>query len=639
MKPVLSLLAAMTFCTFAFGATADAASPVPGNGTFGRLDGIASSDGMVSGGSRSGHTLHIALVARWGMWYPDGPRTMGLPIEAFGEAGRSLQIPGPLVHVPLGTRVVASIHNQLPHDLTIRGLASGSAASQAIITVPRGATRHVAFTLDRAGMFYYYGSDFGEGLASRFASDAELSGAIVVDRPHAPPIDRVFLLSIYAPVIEPTVGPNFLYALETINGRSYPATEHLSYERGQHVRWGIANVSGMTHPMHLHGFYFRVDRPGAYDEVTHAFHPGDAEEISWVADRAGTWMFHCHISDHIVGHAPIADMRAAKASPQFALAKDPEVAVANRFHRADKPMGGMVVAIQVRPRPGDRAPSDATAPRQMTLAVDARDESAPPYPGLTKDTLTLGDGVRQAQSSGNAGPPIVLTRGEPVAIAVTNNTRESTSIHWHGIALQNSYYDGGSGMAMPIGQSAMSPAIASNQTFVARFTPPDAGTFMYHAHMDDGWQLASGIYGALIVLPPHQTFDSGTDHVVMISESYERAGSPYVAFNGLLKPPALTVAAGVPQRLRIAVMTLGGENLVASLSDGSHVLQWTPIAKDGRDLPSALRQERVATQALTIGETRDFRFTPYGTGPLELKVYDLDNGSMLVGTQQIDVRR
>ncbi len=638
MKRFLLLLAAFTLGAVTYGATASAA-PAAAVGTFGRLDDIAFAEGMVSAGSRTGHTLHIALVARWGMWYPDGPGTLGLPVEAFGEAGRPLQIPGPLLHVPLGTRVMATIHNELPHDLTVRGLASASASSQASVTVPRGATRSVAFTLDRAGMSYYYGSDFGEGLALRFASDAELSGAIVVDRPHAPPLDRVFLLSIYAPVIEPTVGPNFLYALETINGRSYPATEHLSYERGQHVHWGIANVSGMTHPMHLHGFYFRTGEPGSYDEVTHAFHPGDAEEIAWVADRPGTWMFHCHISDHIVGHAPIEDMRAAKVSPQFALAKNPEVAVANRFHRVDKPMGGMVIAVQIRPRPGDRAPLYATAPRRMTLSVDARDESAPPYPGLTKDTLILGNGAHQAQSSGNAGPPIVLTRGEPVAIAVTNNTRESTSIHWHGIALQNSYYDGGSGMAMPMGQNAMSPAIASNQTFVARFTPPDAGTFMYHAHMDDGWQLASGIYGTLIVLPPHQTFDPATDHVVMISESYERAGSPYVAFNGLLKPPPLAVAAGVPQRLRIAVMTLSGENLVASLSDGSRVLDWTPIAKDGRDLPPALRQERVATQAFTIGETRDFRFTPHTVGPLELKVYDLDNGGMLVGTQQIDVRR
>ena len=55
---------------------------------------------------------------------------------------------------------------------------------------------------------------------------------------------------------------------------------------------------------------------------------------------------------------------------------------------------------------------------------------------------------------------------------------------------------------------------------------------MYHAHMDDGWQLAGGIDGALIVLPPHEALDPQTDHIVLISESYERAGSPYVAFNG-----------------------------------------------------------------------------------------------------------
>ena len=45
-------------------------------------------------------------------------------------------------------------------------------------------------------------------------------------------------------------------------------------------------------------------------------------------------------------------------------------------------------------------------------------------------------------------PTIVLTRAQPVAIAITNRTREQTSIHWHGIALADSYYDGGSGMGM-----------------------------------------------------------------------------------------------------------------------------------------------------------------------------------------------
>ena len=67
-----------------------------GRGTFGRLCDIAANDGTKPGGVRTGRTLRISLVARWGLWYPDGPGTIGLPVEAFGEVGRPLQIPGPL---------------------------------------------------------------------------------------------------------------------------------------------------------------------------------------------------------------------------------------------------------------------------------------------------------------------------------------------------------------------------------------------------------------------------------------------------------------------------------------------------------------------------------------------------------------
>ncbi len=84
---------------------------------------------------------------------------------------------------------------------------------------------------------------------------------------------------------------------------------------------------------------------------------------------------------------------------------------------------------------------------------------------------------------------------------------EATSVHWHGIALRESYYDGGAGMGMPMAGGHMPPAIEPGQTFVARFVPPDAGTFTYHSHMDDGWQLAGRLVGPLIVLPPGQRFD------------------------------------------------------------------------------------------------------------------------------------
>ncbi len=590
---------------------------------------IAPNDNTVSGGRLDGSVLHIALVAERGLWYPDGPGTIGLPIEAFGEAGRPLQIPGPLLRVALGTRVVATIRNDLSHDLTIRGLAAPADALTTVLHVQPGETRRVSFVLDRVGAFGYYGSDKGETMDARVFDDAELSGAIVVENAHAPRVDHVFVLGLYAPVKDKDGTPNFIYLLETINGRSYPATERLTYVRGQTVRWAVFNASSFVHPMHLHGFYYRLARANAYDEVTHAFFPGEAEELTWTADRPGQWMFHCHIDDHITRHAPLADMLAGKADPQLSVAK--------RFHLPNEPMGGMVIALDVLPRSGDRAPAVPQTPRQLTLLLESHDVSDAPYIGLEKGTVHLTDGDQTTQSNGNLGPPIVLARGKPVAITVVNQTHEQTSMHWHGIALQDSYYDGGAGMGMAMDGARMSPPIDPGASFVARFTPPDAGTFMYHAHMDDGWQLASGLIGPLIVMPPGEAFNPASDHIVMISESYQKAGSPFVAIGGSLSPPPMSATAGVPQRLRLIELSLSGEDLVVSLSDGTDVLQWTPIAKDGRDLPTRLQRQTAAIHALTIGETRDFRFTPTKAGTLTLGVYDADNNNLLVASQKIEV--
>ena len=627
LKRSLLLSAIASFAAGWFGAAGAFAEPGRANAPL-ALGDIASNDNTRPGGRLDRATLRIALVARRGMWYPDGPGTVGLPIEAFGEAGRPLRIPGPLLRVPLGTRVVASVRNELASELTVRGLAAPANALTNALRVPRGATRRVTFVLDRPGTFGYYGSDHGERVETRIFDDAELSGAIVVEAPHAQRVDHVFVLGLYAPVKSKDGSPNFIYFLETINGRAYPATERLAYERGRKVRWGVFNASAMLHPMHLHGFYFRMDRPGAYDEVTHPFHPGDAGELAWLAGTAGDWMFHCHIDDHISRHAPLRDMRAHRADPRLTIAK--------RFHLANEPMGGMVIALKVVPRRGDRAPSAAAPSRTLALDVTSRIVPGARF-GLTRDSFTLRDGDRTIPASGSMGPPIVLTRGRPVAIAVTNRMDEATSVHWHGVALQDSYYDGGAGMGMAMGGGHMSPAIEPGRTFVAHFVPPDAGTFMYHSHLDDGWQLAGGLVGPLIVLPPGRLFDPKTDHIVMISESFERPGGPPFAIDGTLSPPPIAATAGVAQRLRFADLTLGGENLVVSLSDGARAVDWTPIAKDGRDLPMAVRIPSVATHALTIGETRDFRFTPTHAGTLTLGVYDEDNNGALVASQRIEV--
>src|SRR6516165_4084338 len=88
------------------------------------------------------------------------------------------------------------------------------------------------------------------------------------------------------------------------------------------------------------------------------------------------------------------------------------------------------------------------------------------------------------------GPEIRLRQGEPVRIIVQNNLEEETTVHWHGIRL-------------PIGMDGVpgisQPPIKPGETFAYEFTPPDAGTYWYHPHMDSLQQIGRGLSGALIV--------------------------------------------------------------------------------------------------------------------------------------------
>ncbi len=85
--------------------------------------------------------------------------------------------------------------------------------------------------------------------------------------------------------------------------------------------------------MHLNGFYFRLDRPAPYGEVTHAFHPGEAGELVWTADRSGSWMLH--IDDHISRHPSLREMLTHRPMrTEYSGA-----AIARRFHLPDEPMG------------------------------------------------------------------------------------------------------------------------------------------------------------------------------------------------------------------------------------------------------------------------------------------------------------
>jgi FtsP/CotA-like multicopper oxidase with cupredoxin domain len=281
-------------------------------------------------------------------------------------------------------------------------------------------------------------------------------------------------------------------------------------------------------------------------------------------------------------------------------------------------MIGLVVGIIVSARPGQaRAPAtdDARRRRLRLLArPNAGGTAAAPYYGFTLHE----NGPEPPPDSGaHPGPPIRLTRGEPVSIMVVNRTPEPTAVHWHGIELE-SYFDGVAGFSGSEGRVA--PVIAPGDSFEARFTPPRAGTFIYHTHVDELRQEPAGLAGPLIVLEPGTRYDPATDLTVLISSPSDSAQEARaVLLNGSLAAAPLQLRSGVSHRLRMINITIARPGMRMELRSDSVVGAWRVIAKDGAELAAGRQVTTPARQPISIGETVDVEVTPPRPGEMRLE--------------------
>lgn len=88
------------------------------------------------------------------------------------------------------------------------------------------------------------------------------------------------------------------------------------------------------------------------------------------------------------------------------------------------------------------------------------------------------------------GPEIRVMRGKTVRRRFINNLPQPSTVHWHGIRIEN---------AMDGVPDLTQAAVAPGAQFDYAFTAPDAGTYWYHPHNRTWEQLARGLSGILIV--------------------------------------------------------------------------------------------------------------------------------------------
>ena len=89
------------------------------------------------------------------------------------------------------------------------------------------------------------------------------------------------------------------------------------------------------------------------------------------------------------------------------------------------------------------------------------------------------------------GPTLKVTEGSTVTVRVTNRGDHETTVHWHGLRLENRF-DGTHETQAPI---------SIGETFAYELTFPDPGAYWYHPHIREDYGQELGLYGNILVAP------------------------------------------------------------------------------------------------------------------------------------------
>jgi FtsP/CotA-like multicopper oxidase with cupredoxin domain len=167
------------------------------------------------------------------------------------------------------------------------------------------------------------------------------------------------------------------------------------------------------------------------------------------------------------------------------------------------------------------------------------------------------------------GPTIRVTEGDKVRAIFTNNLKETTGVHFHGVEFENFFMDG-----VPF---VTQKPFAPGESFTYEFTAGRSGSLMYHSHHNATDQVGRGLLGAFIVDPLEpdaiDTFDR--DYIWV---SNDVLGG--FTINGHGFPAVVPILAAVGEKVRVRYMNEG----IMYHPFHSHGYKQTVVARDGYPL-------------------------------------------------------
>jgi len=167
------------------------------------------------------------------------------------------------------------------------------------------------------------------------------------------------------------------------------------------------------------------------------------------------------------------------------------------------------------------------------------------------------------------GPTIRVTEGDKVRAIFTNNLKETTGVHFHGVEFEDFFQDG-----VPF---VTQKPFAPGESYTYEFTAGRSGSMMYHSHHNATDQVGRGLLGAFIVDPANPTeVDTFDRDYVWISN--DALGG--FTINGHGFPAVVPILAAVGEKVRVRFMNEG----IMYHPFHSHGYKQTVVARDGYPL-------------------------------------------------------
>jgi len=207
-------------------------------------------------------------------------------------------IPGPIIHLLVGDRLLVHFKNmdttmRNPHSMHFHGVSYRPSSDGAYVPGFSGRDanvkpgQHWTYRLkagpNSAGVWPYH----DHSPSMHHSLEGGLWGMLSIRGRHERKPDREFV-TVFAPMGD----------FQTINGRAFVGNTPVLHSMvGDLIQWDVMAIGSEHHTFHVHGHRWRT--AAGVPEDTRTLGPAESFRVSWREDAPGTWLYHCHVEQHM----------------------------------------------------------------------------------------------------------------------------------------------------------------------------------------------------------------------------------------------------------------------------------------------------------------------------------------------------